>query len=155
MIDNMDFKIIVRKPVVVKLSLSTPIETRCKCKHCGEGPAWYYYIREADNYQSPHDLLGVYEWIQNRTKRFCSDFYLFDDPSAFTNTQTFSFQHVSKGYSCRAHKNKSASSTNIVEFVVCDCGRTIWSIATASFMKSKPEIVNRKSSRTFPKKFSF
>lgn len=143
------------KPVLTKVSLSTPILTKNVCCKCVKGPSWYYFIREMDAYKHPHDLLKMYEWIQSKTKRFSLDFYSSDSPKHFTSIQNFNYQVLNKSFSCRAHKNKVGTNSNVAEFLSCECGSTVWALSTEAFNKFKPEITNRKSHKTFPQKFVF
>jgi len=88
-------------------------------------------------------------------KRMTQDWYLDVEPRYFQEITNFSHAVDYKGYNPKIHHTRGIDPrNNIVEFISCWSGCTIWAFADKA-TKKRPEIANRKSRILHPQKFLY
>lgn len=143
------------KREVVKISLSTPFITRTRCKHCGELPVIYYYIYNSTLWGSPVHVQKLFDIISKRVKRMGTSHYLQDSPSDYSGLSNFSQGTGFRKYSPRIRQTRGINQDfDVTEYLMCPCAKSMYAFTQKS-IKTRPEILNRKSKITYPHKFSF
>jgi len=139
------------------VNLSSPLMINSCCKFCGGFPEISYRIKKGVYWKDISNFIKQFAWVTEHHHRMCTDHYLFDNPSLFNNISHFSYSINYNGYNPKLHIkhciNRSITvDSTLIECIICECGRTIWGCKLA---KDNPEISNRKSVKTYPKKFVY
>jgi len=140
------------KEQINKICLSNPVLMRARCKYCGGFPEEYSYSRFGWNTYDYRDFLNWFIYVQHNTSRLCKDFYLEGNPSDFHSASFFSYSPRFKSYNSVLHYKRGVAINWFEESLSCKCGRTLWVFNQKSH-KYQKEVVNRKSEKTYPKKF--
>ena len=145
-----------RKPDVIKVNVSSSFMARARCKECGKGPDYYYATMKPFMWKEvKHFLLfSVFtkDWFAKKP-----GWYKEFEPRYFTKIGDFSKRLEDKSYNPIVHRTKGADINdryNVVEYVGCKCGATVWGFNILSAQK-RPEITNRKGRYKYPQKFSY
>jgi hypothetical protein len=102
----------------------------------------------------PRDFIRIKAWFYSEGS-VCDNFYLEEEPKSYNTITAFSYSHKGLSYSPRLHlKNKSFNKNNLTDCMVCQCGKTYWYFSQMT-SKDKPEVVNRKTQKTFPQRIMF
>jgi hypothetical protein len=139
-----------QKQEPVRIRLSTPFVGR-KCKHCGEGPTWYWYTRNPTMWVNPRKEMDQFD-VYKRFAKFNLDFYLEEEPKYFTRTSAFTYDHH-HSYRPRLHRTRGTNPVfDRVEYLSCNCGKTSWAFNQRSG-NMKPERKHRRARHNFPNEF--
>jgi len=142
---------------VVKIKLSIPILARTKCKFCFKLPNFYYVISNGLLDISPKRINSIYAKLNSHFLSFNPSYYLDGDPKNFRSLSDFSHSTFYKNFRPSLHrliKEKRNKFSNVHEIITCDCGRSQWLITDKS-MEHRPDILNRKSSKSFDHIFNY
>ena len=144
------------KTEVVKINISESFMARARCKSCGKGPDYYYATMKPFMWKDVKYFL-VFSSITRDW--FAKNFNWFKafEPKHFTKIGDFSKRLEDKSYNPITHRTKGADINdryNVVEYVGCSCGATVWGFNNVSVQK-RPEITNRKGRYKYPQKFSY
>ena len=143
------------KREVVRINLSTPFITRTRCKHCGELPAIYYYIYNTTLWGSPVSIQKMFAMISKRVTRMGTSHYLKDNPSDYSGLSNFSQGTGFRRYIPRLRHTRGINQDfDVTEYLMCPCAKSMYAFTQKS-VKGRPEIINRKSRKCYPKKFLF
>lgn len=144
------------KSEVIKINISSSFMARARCKECGKGPDYYYGVLKPFMWKEiKHFMIFssfAKKWIANKNA-----WYKEFDPKYFTHLGDFSKKLEDKSYNPITHRTKGADINdlyNMVEYVGCGCGATVWGFNQKSVQK-RPEITNRKGRYKYPQKFSY
>lgn len=144
-----------QKVELIEVNISASFIARARCKYCGTPPSLYLYSRNpylyADIGQKQFTSAFAKKWI----KRICGDWYLQEEPSSFTEVN--SFQTIYRDYftpTLQRTRGNPSDRDNLMEMICCECGKTAWHFKNKS-IKNKPEIINRKGKYNYPQKFSW
>jgi hypothetical protein len=145
------------KQEVVRINISSSFMSRTLCKDCGKGPDYYYASMRPFRWREVK-YFRVYSKISNKwVKRMVSDWYLQFQPRYFNKMGDFSFTLESRDYNPALFKTRGSDVSerdNVVEYVGCECGATVWAFNDKS-TKKRPEITNRKGRYKYPQKFAY
>ena len=143
------------KPEIVRINISSTFMVKSRCKECGKGPDFYYTVLKPYKWQDTKYYkmfsLVTRRWI----RRMLSSWYLDFQPRYFRTLEDFSFKVEDKSYLPATHRTRGANikdRDNVVEFVGCTCGSTVWAFNDKS-IKKRPEITNRKGRYKYPQRF--
>jgi hypothetical protein len=137
-----------------QVKLSTPFLCKSRCPRCGGEGKKYYWIKNPSLFKSPEALRIMLESFGKYIKRFCTSYYLEDSPKDYKTTSAFKFGQLYNNYNPKVYKNRGVKSSNYyVEFLACECGHMSWGFNNESD-NSRPELLNRKAKKYFPKKFN-
>lgn len=141
---------------IIKINISSPFMVRTRCVECGGAPNYYFYARKPYLYKEANQQVIGSKWMRGFVKRLTSDWYLDSEPRYFHDIEEFSFTLDDKGYLPNLHRSRGGSKykEDVIEFVGCDCGQTVWAFNQKS-TKNRPEIVNRKGRYTYPNRFEY
>ena len=135
----------MKKIEIVKVNFSSSFLARARCSACGQGPAHYYFSRNPISWYDPINIKKMFEFIKLNFNRLSNEDYRIDDFIFSARTSFFNHSVNYKGYKPRLHRTKGVDpSSDVVEFLICNCGKTAWAFAERS-IKNRPEIINRKS----------
>jgi len=144
------------KTEVIKINISESFMTRARCKECGKGPDYYYATMKPFMWKEVKYFMIFSEfskkWFSKNSGWF-KDF----EPRYFTKAGDFSRRLEDKSYNPIVHRTKGADINdryNVVEYIGCGCGATIWAFNNVSVQK-RPEITSRKGRYKYPQKFSY
>jgi hypothetical protein len=143
------------KPELIRVSLSTPFVTKARCRYCKGFPSYYYYARNPTLWYNPRRITESFKMMSKYIKRLSNDFHSAKNPRFCTKVSEIFHQVSYKGYRPRLHRTRGSNPTqDIVEYLMCECGRTSWGFTDKS-IKGRPEILNKKAYQRFPQKFEF
>jgi len=152
-----------RKIQINEVNISSTFLPRCRCKHCGGGPEFYYATGNRPTFKDAHIQIQLSGYYRKYIKRMCRDFYLWEEPSSFRDTHDFKFR-LDKQYSPILHRTVGAAQSipfesymkrqNVTDVLCCICGDTTW-VYNVKSSKGKPEIINRKGRYNYPSKFEY
>lgn len=142
------------KPEIIKINASCSFMARARCKNCGNGPSFYYKIRNRYLYQDHSSYKYFSKYLKAWVNSMASNWYLKSDPKYFHSVSDFSFTVDDKQFRPTLHRSRGRDNNkdNVTEILSCDCGSTVWHFNQKS-SKNCPEITNRKSKYKYPKKF--
>lgn len=141
------------KKHTVNINLSSAFIQRTRCPHCLQYPIEYYWYNNGNLYKDVRMSQSMFMWIKKLTKRFNSSWYKKYQPRNFNNIENFSFYWMDMSYRpILHHKIGVYSVENLIEFLTCPCGKSIWAFNQKS-TQSRMEIKNRKGRYNYPKKF--
>lgn len=146
------------KPEVIRINISSSFMARARCKECGKGPDYYYNMSKPYQWQNVRGSL-IYSEVTKRwiKSMLTSNWYFKFEPRHFRKLGDFIFTLEGKSYLPTFHRTRgsdSSNSDNVVEFVGCECGATIWAFNEKS-TKDRPEITNRKGRYKYPQRFVY
>lgn len=154
----MNFPMITLPPKteVVKVNVSESFMARARCKDCGKGPDYYYAAYKPFMWK---DVKYFFVFSTFAKKWFGTSHNWFKgyEPKHFTKVSDFSRKLEGKSYNPIVHRTKGADINdryNVIEYVGCSCGATVWGFNSNSVQK-RPEITNRKGRYKYPQKFSY
>jgi hypothetical protein len=145
------------KQEVIRINISSTFLAKARCKECGKGPDYYYASMQPFKWEKVKYFILYSKFSQKWVKRMASDWYQAFQPRYFRKLGDFSFALEGKSYDPILHRVKGANirdKDNIVEYVGCSCGATVWSFNDKSTNK-RPEITNRKGRYKYPQKFVY
>lgn len=143
------------KPEIIRLNISSTFMVKARCKECGKGPDYYYSTPKPYRWKSARYALVFSEITRRWIQRMVNNWYLEYQPKHFHSIEEFSFKLEDKGYRpvlARTRGNNGRERENVIEFVGCSCGATVWAFNDKS-SKNNPEITNRKGRYKYPQKF--
>jgi len=143
------------KPEIIRINISSTFMVRARCKECGKGPDYYYSSPKPYRWKNIQGALIFSQIIRKWIKRMLTSWYLDHQPRYFHNLEEFSFKMEDKSFRpslSRMRGNEGRERDNVVEFVGCSCGATVWAFNEKS-TKNQPEITNRKGRYKYPQKF--
>lgn len=145
------------KPEIIRINISSTFLIRARCKECGKGPDYYYAIMLPFKWKNIRNLLSVSKFARGWITRLVGTWYLNFDPRHFEKLGDFTFALEDKSYLPTFHRIRGAAMTereNMVEFLGCECGATVWAFNNKS-TKNRPEITNRKGRYKYPQRFVY
>lgn len=146
------------KVEIIRINISSTFMMRARCRTCNGLPNYYYQVRNPFLYKDPYVQIKGSQWLRSLVKRMTSNWYLKYAPKDFLNINGFSFVLDGKHYSPTLHRIRNSDSysykDNIIEFVGCSCGTTIWAFNQKA-NKDRPEVVNRKGRYSYSPKFKY
>ena len=143
------------KVEIVRVNISSSFMMRVRCKQCGKGPAYYYYVRKPDVWRTPSSQMTVSKIMREWINRMCGDWYLHSNPKYFHNLKEFSFVVEDRQFRPTLHRTRGLSiRDNVIELVGCNCGASVWAFSDKA-NKNRPEITNRKGRYKYPQKFEY
>jgi hypothetical protein len=145
------------KQEVVRINISSTFLPRAICKECGKGPDYYYASMQPFKWKEIKHFLIYSKFAKKWVKRMVSNWYQEFQPRYFHNLGDLSFAIEAKSYSPALHKShgiEAMDRDNVVEYVGCECGATVWAFNDKS-VKKRPEITNRKGRYKYPQKFVY
>ncbi len=143
------------KPEIIRINISSSFMTRARCKKCGKGPDFYYAILKPYKWKSARHALFYSEITRRWISRMVSSWYLQFSPRFFNELDDFTFKLEDKAYNPILHRTRNSNAPerdNVIEFVGCGCGSTVWAFNDKS-TKKRPEITNRKGRYRYPQRF--
>jgi hypothetical protein len=143
------------KPEVIKIGISSTFMPRVRCKECNTGPDYYYGVMKPYMFKNVQQYKRYTELSRFWISRMCSDWYKDFDPRSFHKMGDFSYIFENKSIRptlSRARGADVSDRDNVVEYVSCECGSTVWAFNQKSVAK-RPEITNRKGKHKYPQKF--
>lgn len=144
------------KSEVVKINISESFMARARCKECGKGPDYYYGVMKPFMWKEVKYFL-IFSEISKKWFARNNNWFKEYQPRNFNKLGDFSRTLDEKSYNPIVHRSKGADISdryNIVEYVGCGCGATVWAFNNISVQK-RPEITNRKGRYKYPQKFSY
>lgn len=144
------------KVEIVKINVSSTFMVRARCRECGGPPNYYFYVRKPYLYKDVRAQQTTSKWLRSWVKRMTSDWYLDSEPRHFHDIEEFSFVMDDKHYIPTLHRSRNTNKykEDVVEFVGCDCGQTVWAFNQKS-TKNRPEVTNRKGRYNYPNRFEY
>lgn len=144
------------KSEMIRVNISSSFIARARCPECGSAPNYYFQMRKPYQWRDVRQMLVTSRWLRQLVGRMTEDWYLDDEPRYFLNIREFSFKVEDKRYLPKMHHSRGfpGGRDNVVEFVGCDCGTTVWAFNQKS-VKNRPEITNRKGRYNYPNKFEY
>lgn len=144
------------KPEIIRINISSTFMQRTLCPECGEGPSFYYVVMKPFMWKDIKNLVMVSKISRKWVKRMNSSWYQNFDPRYFRKLGDFTFILEDKSFRPLIHRtrgsDKGGDRDNVVEFLSCDCGSSVWAFNDKS-VKNRPEIANRKGRYRYPQKF--
>lgn len=143
------------KPEIIRINISTTFLVRARCSKCGGYPYYYYWVANPILLKDIRNYLVISKWFRSLFKRMTYDWYLSFAPKYFHDIKDFSIILEDKKYNPALHKIRNITTKdneNILEFIGCHCGDTVWAFNDKS-NKNRPEIINRKGRYKYPHGF--
>lgn len=141
------------KPKSFRLNYSSSFLARTKCVACNKSPDLYYRLQLPTLWQHPVANKIMFDWFKKYIKHINNSWYKRHQPRYFTILKDFNFYWTEKSYNPRLHQYKGVdNSENIVEYLMCPCGKTVWAFNQANG-EGRAEIKNRKARYEYPQKF--
>ena len=131
-----------------QINLSHSFMAKNRCRSCGSIPTHYYNTKFPGFSNEPRHKTNWKIVIQN-------DFTSQAPPSSYIflyNASSFAHVPNYKGYNPRLHRTDSVS-TNMREYVICDCGNTKW--AFSDMYSIAPEKISRRAKSFYPHKLKY
>jgi hypothetical protein len=149
-------KIIISKPELIKINISTPFLVRTRCVECGSSPTYYLQLKKPFLFAEVQLYLIYSKFYRSYIQRMTENWYLYEKPKHFISIKEFSFILDDKHYVPKFFHTRGfpIGRENRVEFLSCSCGATLWAFNQKS-VKNRPEIVNRKGRYSYPNKFEY
>lgn len=141
---------------VIKVNISSSFMAKARCKECGKGPDYYYATLKPFMWKDVKHFL-MFSSITKMWFAKKADWYKQFEPRHFTKVGDFTKKLEDKSYNPIVHRTKGADVSdriNIIEYVGCQCGATVWGFNNLSVQK-RPEITNRKGRYKYPQKFVY
>lgn len=145
------------KPEVIRINISSTFLMRARCKECGKGPDFYYGVMLPLKWKNVNNFLFVSTFNRDWITRMVSNWYLDFSPRHFKKLGDFSFGLEDKSYNPVFRRTRGTNipeRDNMVEFLGCDCGATVWAFNQKS-TKARPEVTNRKGRYKYPQRFVY
>lgn|SRR5574337_124572 len=145
------------KPESIRLNMSSSFMVRTLCKNCRKGPDYYYRALKPFTWPNVRGFLIFSQITRGWIQKLVSNWYLKYKPRYFWKLDDFSFKLEDKAYLALYHRARGISGSdknNVIEFLGCQCGATVWAFNEKS-TKDRPEITNRKSRYKYPQSFSY
>jgi len=145
------------KQEVVRINISSTFLQRARCSECGKGPTFYYASMQPFKWKEIKHFLIYSKFSKRWVKRMVTNWYQDFSPRYFRKLGDFSFALEGKSYNPVLHNAHGANvkdRDNVIEYVGCDCGSTVWAFNDKS-TKKRPEVINRKGRYKYPQKFVF
>ncbi len=145
------------KPEVIRINISSTFMVRTRCQKCRSGPYYYYAVLKPYKWKNPRHAILFSNITRGWIQRMVSNWYLDFTPRHFNKMGDFSFNLEDKAYSPILHRVRGSNVNerdNVVEFIGCECGDTIWAFNDKS-IKKRPEITNRKGRYKYPQRFVY
>lgn len=145
------------KQEVIRINISSTFLPRVRCKECGEGPDYYYASMKPIVWKDIKHFVIYSKIAKKWVKRMVTNWYQEFQPRYFSKLGDFSFALDAKSFNAALHRVKGTPLNpreNVVEYVGCSCGSTVWSFNDKS-IKNRPEITNRRGRYKYPQKFVY
>jgi hypothetical protein len=140
------------RPNQASINISSSFCQRSRCKSCGSGPAYYYPLRKGIQWHDVQQFQKASPWLRFWLNKTHEDWYLESQPKHFTNMSNFTFRLSDKSFNPIRHRtrgNDLPESLNVIDVVVCGCGKTQWKFCEKS-ARQKPEVFHRKGKYHYP-----
>lgn len=131
------------------MNYSVSIPTRARCKCCGKQPKFYFHTKYRNFFKDVKSFLSNFEWVVKYHYVFNSSSFIFMN-FPLDSINIFSYCPTYKSYSPRLHFAKGVkSNSDIMVHLICECGKSIWSIHSDYAIEKRPDILNRKSKNIY------
>ncbi len=133
----------------MKISYSSPITARTRCKHCGSKAYMGFRVPDRLSLSNPLQitLLKNYIWKVSRLNKSLNS-YLDNHPRNYKSINSFSRKVNYSKVGIRFHQYFGLTDKMTLNTIIyiCKCHKTYWSLP----INERAHVANRKSTKTFP-----
>lgn len=136
-----------------QVNISHSFVAKNRCRSCGKHPTQYYCATMPGYFSNPRVQFDVLNWTKNMRYLLMLDFYLLARPKDCTAAGIFGVRPTHQKFKPRLHMTKDTRHHIMVDYVICECGKSVWTFADANVVT--PEKINRSGRYQYPQKFRY